>query len=379
MHKDVYEREHDEFRSMARTFFEKECAPHAAEWEAAGITDREVWAKAGAQGLLGFEVPEEFGGLGVKDFRYNAIINEEMIATGSAGLGFALQNDIAIPYLLSFGTHEQKARWLPGMVAGTTIAALALSEPGTGSDLRGIQTMAKREGDEFVLNGSKTFISNGILSDLVIVGVRTDGGGERGLSLLVIERGMPGFERGRKLDKIGYRSHDTAELSFNDVRVPVANLLGEEGKAMTYLRHNLALERLSIAVTGAAVIKRAYELTAEYCRERHAFGQAIGTFQANRFTLADLHTTNEVAQGYVNGCIADLNAGDLTPDQAAAAKYWVTERQFEVVDACLQLHGGYGYMNEYEIARLWRDSRIQRIYGGTNEIMKEIIGRGLGF
>jgi alkylation response protein AidB-like acyl-CoA dehydrogenase len=379
MQRTIFDSEHDLFRASARAFLEKECAPNAAEWERAGETGREVWRKAGAAGLLGWEVPEHFGGSGVHDFRYNAILAEEIVATGSLGVGFAVNNDIVMPYLLDLTTEEQKRRWLPGLVTGEVITAIAMSEPGAGSDLKAITATARLEGDHYVLNGSKTFISNGQLATHIIVVARTDpDAGHRGISLLMVEDGMAGFARGRKLDKIGAKAADTSELFFDDVHVPVANLLGEPGRGFYNLMRNLPTERLGIAVHGVARAQRAFDVTLEYAKTRVAFGQPIGQFQANRFALADLKAKIDVMQVYVDRCIEALVAGELTADEAAQAKLWVTETEWEVLDRCLQLHGGYGYVNEYEIARLWRDGRVQRLYGGTSEIMKEIVGRSLG-
>ncbi len=379
MRRTIFDSEHDMFRASARAFLEKECAPHAAEWERAGETGRDVWRKAGAAGLLGWEVPEQYGGSGVHDFRYNAILAEEIVATGSLGLGFAVNNDIVMPYLLDLTTEEQKWRWLPGMVTGETITAIAMSEPGAGSDLKAITATATLDGDHYVLNGSKTFISNGQLANVVIVVARTDpAAGHRGISLLVVEDGMAGFVRGRKLDKIGAKAGDTSELFFADVRVPVTNVIGQPGRGFYDLMRNLPTERLGIAVHGVARARRAFEVTLEYAKTRVAFGQPIGQFQANRFALAEIKAKLDVMQIYLDRCIEALVVGELTADEAAQAKLWVTETEWEVLDRCLQLHGGYGYVNEYEIARLWRDGRVQRLYGGTSEIMKEIVGRSLG-
>jgi alkylation response protein AidB-like acyl-CoA dehydrogenase len=295
------------------------------------------------------------------------------------GLGLAVNNDIVMPYLLDLTTEEQKQRWLPGMVTGETITAIAISEPGAGSDVKSLRTTATLEGEHYVLNGSKTFISNGQLANLVIVAAKTDPtAGHRGISLLVVEEGMPGFERGRQIDKIGTKASDTCELFFDDVRVPATNVLGELNRGFHHLMRNLPTERLGIAVHGVARAHRAFEITLEYARTREAFGQAIGSFQANRFALADIKTKIDVAQIYLDHCINALVQGDLTGEEAAEAKLWVTETEWEVLDRCLQMHGGYGYVNEYEIARLWRDGRVQRLYGGTSEIMKDIIGRSLG-
>ena len=379
MRRTIFTPEHDLFRTTARAFFEKECAPHADEWERAGVANREVWKKAGEAGLLGWEVPEQYGGSGVRDFRYNAILAEEMVASSSGGVGFALNNDIVMPYLTELTTDEQKARWLPGMVDGTTITAIAISEPGAGSDVKAVRTSAIRDGDEYVLNGSKTFISNGQLANLIIVVAKTDpSAGHKGISLLVVEEDMPGFARGRKLDKIGARAADTSELFFDDVRVPATNVLGELGRGFYNLMRNLPTERLGIAVHGVARARRAFEVTLEYVQTREAFGTPIGSFQANRFSVAEMKTKLDIAQIYLDRCIEALVAGELTAEEAAAAKMWITETEWEILDRCLQLHGGYGYINEYEIARLWRDGRVQRLYGGTTEIMKDIVGRSLG-
>lgn len=378
----IFDAEHDEFRNTARMFFEKSCAPHSAEWEQQGFVDRAVWLEAGKLGLLGWEMPEQYGGAGVVDFRFNAIITEEFWLTGSVGMGIGLQNDIVSGYLRDLTTEEQKDRWLPGFVSGEIITAIAMSEPGAGSDLANIKTTARREGDEFVLNGAKTFISNGILADLVIVACRTDLDAvkpHKGISLIVVEDGMRGFTRGRKLDKIGQRSADTAELFFEDVRVPARNVIGEVNQGFYYLMRNLPAERLGIAIHAVAQARRAVDLTTAYARDRKAFGQPIGNFQINRHALARMHTEVEVMQSYVDQCILAVNSGELSPEEAAGAKLWTTETQWGIVDRCLQLHGGYGYVNEYEIARLWRDSRVQRIYGGTNEIMADLVGRSMGF
>jgi alkylation response protein AidB-like acyl-CoA dehydrogenase len=379
MRRKIFTPEHDLFRATARAFLDKECAPYAEEWERAGVANREVWKKAGAAGLLGWEVPEEFGGSGIKDFRYNAILAEEVVASGAQGVGFALNNDIVMPYLTDLTTDEQKARWLPGMVDGTTITAIAISEPGAGSDVKGLRASATLDGDHWVLNGSKTFISNGQLANLIIVVAKTDpSAGHKGISLLVVEEGMQGFNRGRKLDKIGSRAADTSELFFDDVRVPVTNVLGELGQGFYNLMRNLPTERLGIAVHGVARARRAFDVTLEYVKTREAFGKPIGSLQANRFSVAEMKTKLDIAQIYLDRCIEELVAGELTAEEAAAAKMWITETEWEILDRCLQLHGGYGYINEYEIARLWRDGRVQRLYGGTSEVMKDIVGRSLG-
>ncbi|MEN3301490.1 acyl-CoA dehydrogenase family protein [Pseudonocardia sp.] len=381
MKRSLYESDHDAFRESFRKFVEQEIVPHDDRWAKDGIVPRELFATAGKSGFLGIDVPEEYGGGGVRDFRFNAVITEELMRSGAAaaGLGLTLHNDICMPYFLAYCSEEQKRRWLPGIVSGELITAIAMTEPGIGSDLASMSTTARREGDHYVVNGAKTFITNGINSDLVITAVKTDPSQKhKGISLLVIERGMEGFERGRNLDKLGQHAQDTAELSFTDVRVPVANLLGEEGKGFTQLVTNLPQERLSIAVAGVSASRAALGWTLDYVKERKAFGSPIGSFQNSRFVLAELDTEIDIAEHYVDDCIRALNAGELTAVDASKAKYWCTELQGRVVDKCLQLHGGYGYMNEYPIAKAYADARITRIYGGTSEIMKEVIGRGLG-
>lgn len=382
MRRDIFEPEHDEFRATARSFFETVCVPHSDEWEARGYTDREPWLEAGKLGLIGWEMPEQYGGMGIKDFRFNAIVNEEFWLSGAVGLGLGVQNDILAGYFAELTTDEQKQRWLPGYISGELITAIAMSEPGAGSDLANIKTSARRDGDDYIINGAKTFISNGMLADLVVVACRTDPDAAKphqGISLIVVEDGMPGFSRGRKLDKIGQRSADTSELFFEDVRVPVANLMGEENRGFYHLMRNLPAERLGIAIHAAASARRALDLTTAYASDRKAFGRAIGTFQVNRHALAQMRTELDVMQAYVDKCIIGVNSGELTAFEAAGAKWWSTETQWRIIDRCLQLHGGYGYINEYEIARLWRDARVQRIYGGTNEIMLDIVGRDMGF
>ncbi|MEU8382664.1 acyl-CoA dehydrogenase family protein [Streptosporangium sp. NPDC048865] len=381
MKRDLFEEEHQLFRETVREFLAREVAPHHDRWEKDGIVPREVWKKAGEIGMFGFGVPEEFGGAGITDFRYNAVIVEEVIAIGASGLGYSLHNDVMAPYFVDLTDDEQKARWLPGFTSGELITAVAMSEPGAGSDLQGIRTTAVREGDHYVVNGQKTFITNGINSDLVVAVTKTDpAAGARGISLLVVERGMEGFSRGRNLEKIGMHAQDTAELFFDNVRVPAANLLGpEEGQGFFQLMANLPQERLSIAVMAVAAAETALRTTIEYCKSRTAFGRNIGSFQNTRFVLAELDTEVDIARLYVDRCILALNAGELTAVDAAKAKWWTTELQTKVIDRCLQLHGGYGYMMEYPVAKAWVDSRVQTIYGGTTEIMKEIIGRSFGF
>ncbi len=379
MQKDLYEADHEAFRATVRGFMDRYVIPQHAEWEKAGIVDRGIWLEAGKHGLLGFELPEEYGGGGVADFRYNAVLVEEITRAGATGIGFGLHNDVVAPYLTKLATEEQKARWFPGFCSGELITAIAMSEPAAGSDLQGIQTTAVRDGDAWVLNGSKTFITNGINSDLVIVVAKTDPAkGAHGISLLMVERGMAGFERGRNLDKIGLKAQDTAELFFTDVRVPVTNLIGEENRGFVHLMDNLPQERLSIAVGAVAAAEHIVAMTVDYCKTRTAFGRPIGSFQNTRFTLAEFATEVEIARTYLDRSILELNAGRLSATDAAMAKWWTTEMQKRVVDGCLQLFGGYGYMNEFPIAKAYLDSRVQTIYGGTTEIMKEIIGRSLG-
>ena len=370
MKRTLFEEDHEAFRASFRKFVEAEIVP------------RELFATAGRSGFLGIEIPEEYGGGGVRDFRFNAVMDEELMACGAAaaGLGLSLHNDICLPYFMAYCNDEQRARWLPGIASGELITAIAMTEPGIGSDLASMTTTAVRDGDHYVVNGAKTFITNGINADLVITAVKTDPTQRhKGMSLLVIERGMAGFERGRNLDKLGQHAQDTAELSFTDVRVPVANLLGEtEGEGFTQLVSNLPQERLSIGYAAVAAARYALNLTLDYVKERKAFGQPIGSFQNSRFVLAELDTEIDIAQHYVDACVRALDAGELTAADASKAKYWCTELQGRVVDKCLQLHGGYGYMAEYPISRAFADARITRIYGGTTEIMKEVIGRSLG-
>ncbi|NUS45867.1 MAG: acyl-CoA dehydrogenase [Mycobacteriaceae bacterium] len=378
MERTLFEPEHDLFRESFRALLDQHVAGNHDRWEANGIVDREVWIEAGKQGFLGMAVPEEYGGGGVEDFRYNAVIGEEIVRGGYSGLGFTLHNDIVTPYLTSLATDEQKQRWLPGFCSGELITAIAMTEPGTGSDLQGIKTRAVRDGDDWILNGAKTFITNGINADLVIVVAQTDpDAGARGFSLFGVERGMSGFERGRNLDKIGMKAQDTAELSFADVRVPSANLLGEQGMGFIYLMQNLPQERMSIAVGAAGAMESCLEMTMQYVRDRKAFGRPIGALQNTRFVLAELATETTAMRVFIDRCIELLNAGALTVQEAAMAKWWSTESQLRLIDRCLQLHGGYGYMREYPIAKAYLDARVQTIYGGTTEIMKEIIGRGL--
>jgi len=375
----IYEQEHEDFRHIARTFLEREVKPYHDQWEKDGQVDREVWRRAGAAGLLCFDVDEQYGGAGVKDFRYNVVFTEEITRAGASGVGFPVHNDVIVPYISALADDEQKQRWLPGLVSGDLVSAIAMTEPGAGSDLQGIRTSAVDKGDHYVLNGSKTFISNGILSDLVVVVARTDpDAGHQGISLLVVERGMDGFERGRNLDKIGLKAQDTAELFFDNVQVPKENLLGAEGSGFVSLMENLPQERISIAAIAVAASEVVLELCLDYAKTREAFGKPIGSFQHNRFLLAEMATEVHIARVFLDDCVRRLNAGQVDTALASMAKWWTTELQTKVVDRGVQLFGGYGYMTEYPIAKAFVDSRIQTIYGGTTEIQKEIIGRMLG-
>lgn len=381
MRRTIFTEDHELYRDTVRRFVAAEVVPNRERWESEGRVDRRLFEAAGEAGLLGIAAPEEFGGGGVDDFRFNAILSEELAEADvlSAGLGLCLQADIVMPYFLHGITEEQQRRWLPGVVAGTTIVALAMSEPGAGSDVAGIGTTAVRDGDHYVVNGAKTFITNGLNADLVITAVKTDpSAGRKGISLLAIEADTPGFSRGRKLAKLGQHAADTAELFFDDVRVPVENLMGEEHRGFYAMMTHLAQERLSVAVQATAQAARALDITLQYAKERSAFGAPIGTFQHNRFALAEMRTEVDLGRAYVDRCLEAHVDGELSAVEAAEAKWWTTEMCQRVLDRGLQLHGGYGYMVEYPIARAWVDSRIQTIYAGTTEVMKEIIGRSLG-
>ncbi|MFC9029388.1 acyl-CoA dehydrogenase family protein [Streptomyces arboris] len=378
MQRQIFTEEHDAFRETVRAFLAKEVLPYYEQWEQDGIVSRDAWLAAGRAGLLGLAVPEEYGGGGSTDFRYSAVLAEEFTRAGAPGLAIGLHNDIIGPYLTGLATDEQKQRWLPGFCSGETITAIAMTEPGAGSDLQAIRTTAEDQGDHWLLNGSKTFISNGILADLVIVVAKTTpDGGAKGLSLIVVERGAEGFERGRNLDKIGQKSQDTAELFFNDVRVPKENLLGELDGAFIHLMTNLAQERMGIAVAGIAAAEHLLEITTQYVKEREAFGRPLSKLQHIRFEIAEMATECAVTRTFLDRCIVDHSDGTLDAVHASMAKWWATELQKRVADRCLQLHGGYGYMSEYKVAKAFTDGRIQTIYGGTTEIMKEIIGRSL--
>jgi alkylation response protein AidB-like acyl-CoA dehydrogenase len=381
MRRPLFEPEHDALREAWGSFLDREVAPVYDDWERQRRIPRAVLRRVGELGFLSPAVPERFGGAGIDDFRFNAVLTEEAARRGFTGIAMALSvhHDVAVPYLLELTTEEQKARWLPGVASGELIAAIAMSEPATGSDVAAISTRARRRNGGYVVSGAKTFISNGLNADVVVTAVRTGDTGRHGdISILVIEDGMPGFERGRNLEKLGTHSQDTAELFFDEVEVPSENLLGEEGQGFRYLMRNLAQERLAIAVTAAAGAQGALDRTLAYVKERRAFGRPVGTFQNSRFKLAACHAEMQVTQAHIDFAIARHVAGELSPEDAAIAKYWATESQGRIVDACLQLHGGYGYMLEYPIARAYVDARVNRIYGGSNEIMLEIVGRSLG-
>ncbi|HEX6872791.1 MAG TPA: acyl-CoA dehydrogenase family protein [Micromonosporaceae bacterium] len=379
MEQHLYQPIHEEFRALCRDFLQREALPHHSAWEKAGLVDREIWRKAGAAGLLGFDVDTEYGGGGQRDFRFNAVLVEEIVGSGCSGLGFGLHNDVVAPYLTDLTTEDQRKRWLPGFCSGELVTAIAMSEPGAGSDLAGVRTTAVRHGDTYVLNGQKTFITNGEHADLVILVAKTAvDQGAHGVSLIAVERDTPGFTRGRRLEKVGLKANDTAELFFDQCEVPADNLIGTENHGFYHLMGNLPRERLSIAVAAVAAAEAILAQTLEYARNREAFGRPIGKFQHNRFLLAELDTEVTIARTFLNHCIAEFNQGRLSVTDAAKAKWWTTELQNKVADRCVQLHGGYGYMLEYPVAKAWLDSRVQTIYGGTTEIMKEIIGRGLG-
>ncbi|NMM84243.1 acyl-CoA dehydrogenase [Rhodococcus sp. SRB_17] len=376
----VFTQDHDDVRSMVRDFVAQEIVPNHEKWEREGKVDPELFRRAGAAGLLGMALPVEYGGAGVDDFRYNAVLIEEIAYQGAfgSGLGLTLHNDLCIPYFNAYANDEQRARWMPGLASGQLIGAIAMTEPSGGSDLAAIRTRAVRDGDEYVINGSKIFISNGINATCLLVVVRTEQDDRYGgLTILVVEEGTPGFERGRSLEKIGLHSQDTAELFFDDARVPVRNRLGEEGQAWLQLMHNLPQERLSLAVSAVAQARAAFLDTCAYARSRKAFGKPIGTREHIKFVLAEIRTEIDIAQTFVDRCLADHSSGELSAVTAAEAKWWCTEMQVRVVDRCLQIHGGYGLMREQSVARAYVDSRAQTIYGGTTEIMKQIIAKDL--
>ena len=380
MPRNVYGPDHEAFRSSVREFVERTLKPRADQMLEAKSIDRDIWKEAGKQGLLGLEIPEEFGGAGADDYRFNAVAAEEIAgfnAAVSSCLG--IHSDVCPPYIVDLGTDEQKQRWLPGIASGDLICAIAMTEPSGGSDLAALKTTAVRDGDDWILNGSKTFITNGYQADLVIVAARTDPAmGAKGISLLMVEAGLEGFSRGRKLDKVGQEESDTAELFFDNVRVPDANRIGPEGLGFVAMMQRLPQERVGAAVANTAHAAQILRETIEYTKERKAFGQPIGAFQHNKFKIAELVTMVEVTQAFVDDCVAAHADGKLTPVDAAKAKWWSAQVQNDVLDECVQLHGGYGFMNEYRVARAWRDARVTKIWAGSNEIMKELIGRDLG-
>lgn len=377
MRRTLFDPEHDALRAAFRTFVDREAVPHVERWEAQGTIDRDFIRKAAAAGYLGFEVDIDHGGMGVKDFRYNTVIDEEVVDSGMVGDVFSMQNDIALPYLRDLTNEEQRSRWLPSFVSGDCVTALAMTEPSAGSDLARILTTARRDGDWLVVNGSKTLITSGATCDLAVVLVKTGERDGRGTSLVAVEAGTPGFERGRPLVKIGRKAQDTAELYFTECRVPMANLIGDPGRGRTHAATNLARERLSIAVSACASARRALRLAVGHTGSRQAFGGPLSQLQSVRMSLAEMYSETAVVQEFVDRCVTALNDNELTAVDAATAKYKATELEWFVVDHTLQLFGGYGYMEEYPIARIWRDARVQRIYGGANEVMKDIIGRGV--
>ncbi|WP_230280612.1 MULTISPECIES: acyl-CoA dehydrogenase family protein [unclassified Croceicoccus] len=378
MQRTIFEPEHEQFRDSVRKFMQTEVGPHADRWREAGIVDREVYLKAGEQGLLCVFADEKYGGAGIEDLRFDQIIIEENMRYGDIGFYINLHSDLVAPYIHKLCNDEQRDRFMPGIVSGETVLAVAMTEPSTGSDLAGMKTRAVENGDHWVLNGAKTYISNGILGDLIVVAARTDPDKPHGISLFLVERGMEGFERGRKLDKMGLKSQDTAELFFNDVKVPQANLIGEAGQGFKYLARMLAQERLIAAIGFMATAQTAFDLTLDYVKERRAFGKPIGAFQNTRFKMAQMRAELDMAQTYVDQCVMLLNDKKLTAEDASAAKLLTSELEGRVMDICVQLHGGAGYMEEYRISRMYTDARISRIFAGTSEIMLEIIGRGIG-
>ena len=374
----IFEPEHEQFRDSVRKFFQTEVAPHGERWRAQGYVDRDIYLKAGAQGLLLTWADEAYGGLGLTDFRFEQIIIEENISHGEIGFYINLHSNLVAPYIAVLGTEDQKQRFLPGAISGEKILAVAMTEPAAGSDLAGMRAKAEDCGDHWLLNGSKTYISNGQIADVVVVAARTEPGSRYGLSLFLVEAGMPGFERGQRLKKMGMHAQDTSELFFADVKVPKTNLLGEPGQGFRYLAQFLAGERLVAAIGSMAAAQTAFDITLEFVKQRRAFGKPIGAFQNTRFVLAGLRTDLDALQTFIDQCVLLYNAKQLDGDDAAKCKLASSELEGRVVDACVQLHGGAGYMEEYRISRLYSDARITRIFAGTSEIMKEIIGRGLG-
>ncbi len=374
----LFGEDHAIFRESFRRFVENEIVPFHAQWEDQGYVDREVWTKAGANGFLCTSMPEEFGGAAA-DKLYSMIMMEEVARVNATGVGFGLHSEIVAPYILRYGSDAQKKKFLPKMASGEVVGAIAMSEPAAGSDLQGVKTSATRQGDHYVLNGSKTFITNGWHADLVIVVAKTNpAAGAKGTSLLLVERGMPGFEKGKRLKKVGMKAQDTSELFFDNVKVPVENLLGAENQGFIYLMQELPWERLQIAISAVESAQAAIDWTVQYTKDRKVFGTTVASFQNTRFKLAELQTETQVARVFVDKCMELLLVGKLDTATASMAKYWCSDLQCKVIDECLQLHGGYGYMWEYPIARAFADARVQRIYGGTNEIMKELITRSMG-
>jgi alkylation response protein AidB-like acyl-CoA dehydrogenase len=378
MQRTIFEPEHEQFRDSVRKFMQTEVAPHVDRWREAGMVDREIYLKAGEAGLLCLFADEKYGGAGIQDLRFDQIVVEENMRHGDIGFYINLHSDLVAPYIHKLGDEEQKARFMPGIISGETILAVAMTEPSTGSDLAGMKTRAVDKGDHWLLNGSKTYISNGILGDVIVVAARTDPDRPHGISLLLVERGMEGFERGRNLDKMGLKSQDTAELFFNDVKVPKENMLGEPGQGFKYLAQMLAQERVFAAIGFMATAQTAFDLTLEYVKERRAFGKPIGAFQNTRFKMAQMRAELDMAQTFVDQCVMLLNDNALSAEDASAAKLLASELEGRVMDQCVQFHGGAGYMEEYRISRMYTDARISRIFAGTSEIMLEIIGRGLG-
>ncbi len=374
----IFQPEHDQFRESARRFFQKEVAPHGERWRAQGHVDREIYKKAGEAGLLLTWAEERFGGAGISDFRFEQIIIEENIIHGEIGFYINLHSNLVAPYIDALGTPAQRERILPGCVSGDTILAIAMTEPGAGSDLAGMRTRAEDKGDHWLLNGAKTYISNGFLADLVIVAARTQPDQKHGLGLFLVEAGMPGFDRGQRLKKMGLHAQDTSELFFNDVKLPKENVLGDPTSGFRYLTRFLAKERLVAAIGSLAAAQVAFDITLDYVRERRAFGRPIGAFQHNRFVLAGLRAELDAVQTLIDQCVLLLNDGELSGEDAAKCKLLATELEGRMVDAGVQMHGGAGYMEEYRISRLYTDARVSRIFAGSSEIMKEIIGRGLG-
>ena len=380
MKREIYDEDHEAFRSSVREFLERSVIPNVEQHAVDKAIPREFWLEAGKQGFLGLEIPEEYGGAGADDYRFNAVMAEELSKVNAAlGSCWGIHADITAPYVVAMGTEEQKQRWLPGLVSGELISAIAMTEPGAGSDLQAMRTSAVKDGDDYILNGSKTFITNGYSADLVVTAVRTDPEkGARGITLFAIPADAPGFSRGRKLDKVGQDESDTAELFFEDVRLGEDHIIGELGGGFIAMMQKLPQERLGCSISNVAHAKQILLETIQYTKDRKAFGAPIGTFQHNKFLLAELFTAIEVAEAYVDQCVIAHDKGELTPVDAAKAKWWSSQVQNDVLDHCVQLHGGYGFMNEYRVARAWRDARVSKIWAGSNEIMKELIGRDLG-